>query len=285
MGALPQGRFVTLNDGLQLHYIEAGFPEAGYPEAGSGEPVVFIHGSGPGASGHSNFKQNYPVFAAAGHRVIVPDLPGYGASDKPETTYDLDFFVTALSGLLDALDIPRCVLVGNSLGGAIALKLALDQPQRVSRLILMAPGGLMEKEQYYQQMEGIQKMGAAFANGELNDAAGMRRLLGLQLYDASGISDETVAERVAVVRQQPRCVLSTMQVPNLAPRLSELQCPILGFWGVNDKFCPASGAQTLMDACRNIRFVLLSECGHWVMVEHRELFNRTCLDFLAEGRQ
>ncbi len=280
MGALPQGRFVTLNDGLQLHYLEAGCPEAG-----SGEPVVFIHGSGPGASGHSNFKQNYPVFAEAGYRVIVPDLPGYGASAKPETVYDLDFFVNALSGLLDALDIPRCVLVGNSLGGAIALKLALDQPQRVSKLILMAPGGLMEKEQYYQQMEGIQKMGAAFANGELNDAAGMRRLLGLQLYDASGLSDETVEERVAVVLQQPRCVLSTMQVPNLAPRLSELQCPILGFWGVNDKFCPASGAQTLMAACRNIRFVLLSECGHWVMVEYRELFNRSCLDFLAEGRQ
>ena len=280
MGALPQGRFVTLNDGLQLHYLEAGCPEAG-----SGEPVVFIHGSGPGASGHSNFKQNYPVFAEAGYRVIVPDLPGYGASAKPETIYDLDFFVAALSGLLDALDIPRCVLVGNSLGGAIALKLALDQPQRVAKLILMAPGALMEKEQYYQQMEGIQKMGAAFANGELNDAAGMRRLLGLQLYDASTISDETVAERVAVVLQQPRCVLSTMQVPNLSSRLGELQCPILGFWGVNDKFCPASGVQTLMAACRDIRFVLLSECGHWVMVEYRELFNRTCLDFLAERRK
>ncbi|MFG5859628.1 alpha/beta fold hydrolase [Metapseudomonas sp. CR1201] len=274
MGALPQGRFVTLPDGLRLHYLEAG----------EGEPVVFIHGSGPGASGHSNFKQNYPVFEQSGYRVIVPDLPGYGLSDKPETQYTLDFFVAALSGLLDALDIPRCVLVGNSLGGAIAIKLALDAPRRVSRLVLMAPGGLMEKEQYYLQMEGIQKMGAAFANGELNDAEGMRRLLALQLYDASLISDETVSERVAVVQQQPRCVLSTMQVPNMAARLSELSCPILGFWGMNDKFCPSSGAQTMLEACRNIRFVMLSECGHWVMVEHRELFNRTSLDFLAEGR-
>ncbi|MBT8765999.1 alpha/beta fold hydrolase [Metapseudomonas boanensis] len=275
MGALPQGRFVTLPDGLRLHYLEAG----------EGEPVVFIHGSGPGASGHSNFKQNYPVFESAGYRVIVPDLPGYGASDKPETAYTLDFFVNALSSLLDALDIQRCVLVGNSLGGAIALKMALDQPKRVSRLVLMAPGGLMEKEQYYLQMEGIQKMGAAFANGELNDAVGMRRLLSLQLFDASLISDETVAERVAVVQQQPRCVLTTMQVPNMAARLGELNCPILGFWGMNDKFCPSSGAQTMLEACRNIRFVMLSECGHWVMVEHRELFNRTCLDFLAEGRR
>jgi 4,5:9,10-diseco-3-hydroxy-5,9,17-trioxoandrosta-1(10),2-diene-4-oate hydrolase len=274
MGALPQGRFVTLPDGLRLHYLEAG----------EGEPVVFIHGSGPGASGHSNFKENYPVFAKFGYRAIVPDLPGYGRSDKPDTQYTLDFFVNALTGLLDALDIQSCVLVGNSLGGAIAIKMALDLPKRVSRLVLMAPGGLMEKEQYYLQMEGIQKMGAAFANGELNDAAGMRRLLSLQLYDASLISDETVNERVEVVQQQPRCVLSTMQVPNMASRLAELSCPILGFWGMNDKFCPSSGAQTMLEACSNIRFVMLSECGHWVMVEHRELFNRTCLDFIAEGR-
>lgn len=272
MAALPQGHFVTLNDGLRLHYLDNG----------SGDAVLFIHGSGPGASGHSNFKQNYPEFAAAGHRVLVPDLPGYGASDKPETDYTLDFFVDALFGLLDALDIARCTLVGNSLGGAIAIRMALDQPQRIARLVLMAPGGLMEKEQYYLQMEGIQKMGAAFANGELNDAAGMRRLLSLQLFDATQISDETVHERVAVVKEQPRCVLTRMQVPNLSAQLAGLSCPILGFWGMNDKFCPASGAQTLMQACRNIRFVLLSECGHWVMVEHRALFNREVLAFLAE---
>ena len=279
MSASAQGHFVTLPDGLQLHYLDIGGRDIG-----SGEPVIFIHGSGPGASGHSNFKQNYPVFAAAGYRIIVPDLPGYGASDKPDTLYTLDFFVAALSGLLDALDIQRCVLVGNSLGGAIAIKLALDQPQRVSRLVLMAPGGLMEKEQYYLQMEGIQKMGAAFAKGELHDAGGMRRLLALQLFDESLISDETVNERVAVVRQQPVCVLSTMQVPNMTSRLGELQCPILGFWGMNDKFCPVSGAQTMMQHCQNIRFVLLSECGHWVMVEHRELFNRECLAFFEEAR-
>lgn len=274
MGASAQGHVVTLPEGLQLHY----------QDVGTGEAVVFIHGSGPGASGHSNFKLNYPQFAEAGYRAIVPDLPGYGASSKPETVYSLDFFANALSGLLDTLDIQRCVLVGNSLGGAIAIKLALDQPQRVSRLILMAPGGLMEKEQYYLQMEGIQKMGAAFAAGELKDAAGMRRLLSLQLFDPTLISDETIEERVAVVQQQPTCVLTSMQVPNLAARLGELQCPILGFWGMNDKFCPASGAQTMLEACSRIRFVMLSECGHWVMVEHRALFNRECLAFLAEAR-
>ncbi|BBR54546.1 MULTISPECIES: alpha/beta fold hydrolase [Pseudomonas] len=274
MGAAAQGHKVRLADGLQLHY----------QDVGTGEAVVFIHGSGPGASGHSNFKRNYPQFAAAGYRAIVPDLPGYGASDKPQTAYTLDFFVEALLGLLDALDIQRCTLVGNSLGGAIAIAIALRQPQRVARLVLMAPGGLMDKAQYYLQMEGIQRMAAAFASGELRDAAGMRRLLGLQLFDPSLIDDDTVAERVAVVAEQPPCVLSTMEVPNMAEQLSQLACPILGFWGMNDKFCPVSGANTLMQACQRIRFVLLSECGHWVMVEHRELFNRECLAFLAEGR-
>lgn len=214
----------------------------------------------------------------------MPDLPGYGASDKPQTAYTLDFFVEALLGLLDALDIQRCTLVGNSLGGAIAIAIALRQPQRVARLVLMAPGGLMDKAQYYLQMEGIQRMAAAFASGELRDAAGMKRLLGLQLFDPSLIDDDTVAERVAVVAEQPPCVLSTMEVPNMAEQLPQLACPILGFWGMNDKFCPVSGANTLMQACQRIRFVLLSECGHWVMVEHRELFNRECLAFLAEGR-
>jgi 4,5:9,10-diseco-3-hydroxy-5,9,17-trioxoandrosta-1(10),2-diene-4-oate hydrolase len=143
----------------------------------------------------------------------------------------------------------------------------------------------MDKEQYDLQMEGIQKMGAAFARGELHDADGMRRLLTLQLFDESLISAETVNERVAVVHEQPVCVLSTMQVPNMTERLKELQCPILGFWGMDDKFCPVSGAQTMMQLCRNIRFVLLSECGHWVMVEYRELFNRECLFFFQEGQR
>ncbi|MFC6672092.1 alpha/beta fold hydrolase [Marinobacterium aestuariivivens] len=271
---LPTGQLLQVGKGLELHYHDAG----------QGLPVIFIHGSGPGASGWSNFKQNYPLFAEAGYRAIVPDLPGYGLSSKPETEYVLDLFVEALFGLVDELGLERYALVGNSLGGAIAIKMALDRPQQVSRLILMAPGGLMEKEAYFQQMEGIQKMAAAFMGGEL-DHDGMRRLLGLQLFDPSLITDEIVNERVAVVQNQPRCVLSTMQVPNMAGRLDELQCPVLGFWGQNDKFCPVSGVQTMMEACSRIRFVQLSQCGHWVMVEHRDLFNRECIDFLDEGEE
>ena len=137
----PQDRIAELPDGMRLHYLDSG----------QGPVVVWLHGSGPGASGHSNFKGNYPAFAAAGFRNIVLDLPGFGRSDKPaDAHYNLDFFVSRLSAFLDVLGIERCTLLGNSLGGAIALGQALARPELVERLILMAPGGVEERETYFQ---------------------------------------------------------------------------------------------------------------------------------------
>ena len=77
--------------------------------------------------------------------------------------------------------------------------------------------------------------------------------------------------------------MSTLQVPHLAPRLGELTCPVLGWWGIDDQFCPPSGATTLARECKDARVVTLSRCGHWVMVEHTDLFNRWTLEFLAES--
>jgi 4,5:9,10-diseco-3-hydroxy-5,9,17-trioxoandrosta-1(10),2-diene-4-oate hydrolase len=266
---IPEGKYLRKPSGLDIHYHEAG----------SGTPVVFIHGSGPGASGYSNFKQNYPVFAAAGHRVVVPDLPGYGLSSKPEDAqYTLDFFVAALHEFLTALDIGRCVLLGNSLGGAIAMKYALDHPDAVTKLILMAPGGLEEREVYFR-MEGITSMVNAFSGGVI-DTAGMRRLLSLLLFDPALINDDLLAERVGVCALQPRSVLETMRVPNLTSRLHEITCPVLGFWGVDDLFCPSSGAAKVVANVARSRFITVNRCGHWVQLEHQAMFDRACLDFL-----
>ncbi len=220
---IPEGKYAVTDGGLSIHYHEAG----------SGEPIVFLHGSGPGASGYSNFKGNYPVFAASGYRAIVPDLPGFGLSSKPDTNYVLDFFVEAAHGLVSKLGLERCTLLGNSLGGAIALKYTLDHPNIVSRLILMAPGGLEELPAYLQ-MEGIRKMIEVFSAGPM-DTESMRRLLTLQLHDPSHITAELLAERVGVCATQPRTVLSTMRVPNLAERLGEIRCQ-----------CWASGGSTIV---------------------------------------
>jgi len=271
--SIPEQQYADLPNGLRIHYQE---------EGKASRAVVFIHGSGPGASGFSNFKGNFRWIAHHGFRCIVPDLPGYGLSAKPvDRAYVLDFFVETLRQLLDTLRVDRCVLIGNSLGGAIAMKLALDQPHRVGQLVLMGPGGLEEREVYFR-MEGIQRMMTDFAGGAL-DRQGMRRLLTLLVHDPCHVTEELLDERVPIVNMQPKEVLSTMRVPNLTERLPELRMPVLGFWGVNDRFCPASGAMKILEHCPNARFTLLNRCGHWVMVEHVDLFNHTTLDFLRRN--
>lgn len=278
---IPQGRYLTLPEGLTLQGLSLHFHDEAPSSATGKLPIVFLHGSGPGASGYSNFKGNYPAFVAHGHRVIVPDLPGYGLSAKPaDAQYVLDYFVAALRSLLLSLDVRRCIVVGNSLGGAIAIKYALDYPQDVARLVLMAPGGVEERETYFQ-MEGIQRMVALFAGRQLN-AVTMRELMSLLVHDPVHITDALIAERLPICDTQPPAVLATMRVPNMTERLQELACPVLAFWGTGDRFNPVSGANKLLDHCPDARCLLVNRCGHWVMVEHRDMFNRECVAFFDE---
>lgn len=267
---LPTGRYVTLDNNLTLHYLDIG----------AGPIVVWLHGSGPGASGHSNFKGNYPVFAENGYRNIVLDLPGFGRSDKPDdVNYDLAFFVSSLQGFLDKAGIDRCTLLGNSLGGAIALGATLAYPERVEKLILMAPGGVEERETYFQ-MPGILRMVEVFGQGPMG-VEQMRQVMSLQLFDSNQLDEALLQERAAVAVTQPGNLFSSMLVPNMTEQLNEIQVPILGFWGTNDQFNPPAGAFKVLDNAPNARFIMLNRCGHWVQVEHQALFNRECVNFLS----
>lgn len=269
---LPAGQYVDLKNGIKLHYLDVG----------TGPVVLWLHGSGPGASGHSNFKTNYPAFVEAGYRNIVLDLPGFGRSDKPDDIeYHLEFFVECLNQFLETTGIERCTLLGNSLGGAIALGQALTYPDSVERLILMAPGGVEERETYFQ-MEGIKRMVEVYGQGPMG-VNEMRQVMKLQLFDASQLEDSLLAERAAVAATQPANLFSTMLVPNMTERLGELRCPILGFWGSNDRFNPPAGMFKFLQHAPQARFLMLNRCGHWVQVEHTDLFNRSCLDFLQRG--
>ena len=276
-GGLPEGNYTEIDGGHRMHWLEAGEGE---------RTLVFLHGSGPGASGHSNFKGNYPWFAERGFRVIVPDQIGYGFSDKPrEVEYHIDFFVTALMQTLDAAGVDKFTPIGNSLGGAVALRMALDHPERIEALILMAPGGIEEQEAYFT-MPGMQAMREFFTSGidpqelEEKDMAAMLEHL---VHDPSHVTPELAAERLHVYRTQHPGVVGTMKVPNITARLGEIKCPVLGFWGANEGFMPLSGIETLAKGCSEARVIVQSGCGHWFMVEHVELFNRSCLDFLREG--
>lgn len=274
---IPEGRYVDIG-------VLAGAPQrVHFHDQGEGEAVIFLHGAGAGASGYSNFKGNYPVFAEAGFRAIVPDLLGFGLSSKTEqpAQYDLDFFVAGIKGLVDALGLRRVTLLGNSLGGAVALGYALQHPQDVARLILMAPGGVEEFETYLA-MPGIANMFAVYQSGKTG-AEAMRAIMTMQLWDPSLLTDDIINERAPIALTQTPASRQRLYVPNLTAELGRLQCPVFGFWGMNDQFNPVGGAMKLMENCPQARIVLVNRCGHWVQVEHREMFNRACLDFLRHG--
>ncbi len=271
--AVPEGKYADVGVGIRMHYHEAGSGDRG--------AVLFVHGSGPGASGWSNFKGNYPLLAERGYRTIVPDTMGYGYSTKPEEgAFSLDDVAAQYKSLLDSVGVDRVTVIGNSQGGAIAITMALNYPNLVAKLVLMAPGGL-ETRATYMEMEGIKAMIRVLYKEGISKET-MRKVFRLQLHDESKITDEVIEERFQVAVTQHEDNIARIRVTNQEDRLSEVQCPVLCFWGANDKFCPPSGASKIASRCPNSRTVLISSCGHWVMVEYAKLFNQLTLQFLED---
>ncbi|MCB2065445.1 MAG: alpha/beta fold hydrolase [Erythrobacter sp.] len=262
-------------------YRVAGGHDIHVQEAGSGPAVVFIHGSGPGASGASNFRGNIDAFVDAGFRVILPDLIGYGQSSKPEgIDYTLQLFTDTLYDALRQHGIDQAVLVGNSLGGGIALLMTLDHPEFASKLVLMAPGCVAERESYFV-MPGIAKMVSNFGSDDFNLAEQKRLVSNLVHPDfVANIPDSLIEERFAVARTQPKDVLMRMRTPDLSPRLGEITQPIFVLWGLNDEFCPEAHARLFLDHCDDVRAITFGRTGHWVQVERAAEFNRYSIDFI-----
>ncbi|MCB9683232.1 MAG: alpha/beta fold hydrolase [Alphaproteobacteria bacterium] len=274
--ALPTGTFVDVGDGLRLHLHDVG--------AGTeGSPILWLHGSGPGASGWSNFGPNAEVLQVHGYRSILLDSLGYGRSDRPvDRAYELEEMAGRAVAAMDALGIDRFTIVGNSQGGAQAIRIALDHPDRVDRLVLMAPGGL-ESRDTYMALSGIRSMMRCIYGPEGITPDGMVKLFSKQVFDAAHVPHDVIALRYEVAATQPRHVFESMRVPDQSERLGELAMPVLALWGMDDVFCPPSGALKIAERVGNARVVLLTRCGHWVMVEHADVFNRTLLDFLRHG--
>jgi 4,5:9,10-diseco-3-hydroxy-5,9,17-trioxoandrosta-1(10),2-diene-4-oate hydrolase len=271
---VPEGHYASLPNGYRIHYLDEGH----------GPVVVFLHGSGNGACGYSNFKGNYPELVKAGYRVIVPDIIGFGYSDKPDNVeYPLSFFVECVKQTLDVIGVDHYTLLGNSLGGAIALGFALEHPKNVERLILMAPGGVSDMPEYLA-MPGMAAMFKLFNSGEPVTEARMKEFFRKAfVVNPDIVTDDLVRERLALMKLQNPQVMKTMKVPNMTERLPDINAPTLALWGLNENMMPDVGILRLAKGLPNCRMVLVPQCGHWVMMEHRELFNRTVLDFLKNG--
>lgn len=277
MAANPEtSQFHEVTPERLIHYTDHA------PIGASNGTAIFIHGSGPGASGWSNFKHNVSAFQEAGYRCIVYDQWGYGKTSKPQDVdHTLDFFVDGLVSLMDSADVANAVLVGNSLGGAVALGLALRHPERVEKLILMAPGGIESREDYFS-MPGIQAMVKYPMGSPEFTKDVLAQLLTQLVYDPVKVDAELVDERWATLETQNAHVLATMQIPDLSDQLASIDINTLVFWGTEDRFCPASGTWKILQMKGNVQAELVNYCGHWVMSEYPDLFNERCLSFLSK---
>ena len=262
-------------------------------EAGSGAPVVMLHGGGPGASGVSNYSRNIDALAHQ-FRVIVPDLPGYGRSTKGVDQSDpFGYLADMIRGLLDELGIATAHLIGNSYGGAAALRLALETPHRVDRLVLMGPGGigttrgaptagLKSLLSYYSGTgPSRDKLEAFIRNYLVYDGASVPDALIDTRYAAS-VDPEVVADP-PLRRPSGPMALRTLWRMDLTrdKRLKHLQTPTLVLWGRDDKVNRPSGGPMLANLMPNAELVMTSRTGHWMQWERAELFNRMAVDFLS----
>ena len=274
----PVGRFATVRDGLRLHYHEFGERTPDQPS------LLFLHGSGPGASGYSNFRHNWPAMVAAGHHALVVDYLGYGHSDKPsDFRYTNVNQVALLHDFLVELGIKQVVPVGNSLGGFLGLQYALTHPDRVPRLICMAPGGIEDVADWIHESPGLQAMGAAVRRPEAFTRESFRELLTLIVKDPVHLTDQVIDERLPIARTQPTAVYSTMEYTPIWHDLGAIRVPVLGFWGYHDRFLPVRHALVMQEKIPDCRMILSNRAGHWFMIEEPALFNDACIQFLSEA--
>ncbi|RZU74403.1 2-hydroxy-6-oxonona-2,4-dienedioate hydrolase/4,5:9,10-diseco-3-hydroxy-5,9,17-trioxoandrosta-1(10),2-diene-4-oate hydrolase [Micromonospora kangleipakensis] len=271
--------------------VRVGARDIAVTERGAGEAVVLLHGGGPGASGMSNYARNVDALAQR-FRVIVPDLPGYGRSSKHIDQSDpFGDLAGAVRGLLDALGIDRAHLVGNSYGGAAALRLTLDRPDRVGRLVLMGPGGIGTTRR--PPTPGLKRL-LAYYGGEGPTRAKLERFIRADLvYDGTAVPAEMIEERYQasidpeVVANPPLrrpAGLRTLLRMDLLrdKRLSGAATPTLVLWGADDKVNRPSGGLLLAERMPRCDQYLVARTGHWVQWERPDLFNSLTAAFLSE---
>ncbi|WP_248741619.1 MULTISPECIES: alpha/beta hydrolase family protein [unclassified Pseudomonas] len=275
---------------LTSRTVQVGRRQIFISETGVGHPLLMLHGGGAGASGLSNYSRNIESLAGQ-FRVIVVDMPGYGRSTKGVDRKDpFGDLAGAMLGLLDTLNISSAHVVGNSLGGACALRMALDAPGRVSALVLMGPGGVNTTRSL--PTPGL-KLLLDYYNGEGPTLAKITRFIREYLvYDGSQVSDEMIRERFEASIDPQVVAAPPLRRPTGIPRFSRwdftrdsrlqhCQVPTLVLWGADDKVNRPSGGEALRSRMPDCNLYLFSRTGHWVQWERADEFNSVTLAFLA----
>jgi pimeloyl-ACP methyl ester carboxylesterase len=283
-------RTITV-DGVKLHYLSGG----------NGSPLVLVHGLGSSAA--VEFYYNLEPLAAR-HRVIAIDLPGFGQSDKPALDYTIDIFVKAGSDLMASEGLPRAAVMGVSMGGRVALGLALTAPEQVERLILVDALGVGPPRRVlaYRILltKGLGELtlsGTARALRRMNPAT-IRRFWGWYLNRPGGVdsiwSNQRIADHGALLSRPEYRAAYLSALRSIAgmrslrdgvvveARLSELRMPTLLVWGRHDHIFPPSHAESALKRLPNGRVEIFEDSGHTPQMEEPDRFNRLVLEFLEE---
>ncbi len=253
-----------------------------YHDVGEGEPVLLIHGSGPGVSAWANWRLTIPELAKR-YRVIAPDMVGFGYTERPgDIEYSMDTWVAHAIGLMDALGLERLSVVGNSFGGALALGLAVHHSQRIDRQVLMGSVGVS-----FPITDGLDKVW-----GYEPSIQNMRELLDIFAYDRSLVSDELAELRYKASIQPGFQESFSAMFP--APRqrwvdamaftreqISAINKKTLIIHGREDRVIPFQNALTLFDWIPSAELHAFGQCGHWTQIEHADRFNKLVADFLG----
>jgi len=264
--------------------------EIAYHDVGEGPVVVLLHGSGPGVTGWANFGANLPALSQS-LRCIVVDQPGFGASTRP-ATYDRNYLriaAEAVGGLLDVLGLDQVALLGNSMGGDVAVRYTLDHPERVSKLMLMGPGGTGATILGPSPSEGITRLMEFNAEPTRERMAAWVRTM---LFDSRLATDELIDARMAAAKE-PGAVknlqdaYATFYNPAMAEpvplwgEVHRIRQPVLLCWGRDDRVAPVEGALFPARRMAKADLRIYSRCGHWVQIERKADFERAAIEFLG----
>lgn len=263
--------------------IHAGAIQTNYHDIGQGEPVLLIHGSGPGVSAWANWRLNIPALAEK-LRVLAPDMVGFGFTERPDgIQYNMDTWIKHAIDFLDALGIEKAHIVGNSFGGALALALAIRNPNRVNKIVLMGSAGV-----HFELTEALDAVW-----GYTPSIENMKKMLDYFAYDRSLVSDELAELRYkASIRPGVQEAYSAMfpaprqrWVDALASKeedIKKIQNESLIIHGREDRVLPYGNALKLFELIDRAQLHMFGRCGHWTQIEHAKTFNWLVTNFLAQ---
>lgn len=257
--------------------------------AGGGPPAILVHGLG---ASWGWWRPNIDPLAGV-HRLFVLDLPGHGLSDGLDGGYNLAWGGQFLNDFMTALGLARAAIVGQSMGGLLALEMALRWPERVTRLVLVDSAGLGKELCWLLRALTIPLMGELMV---APTQSSVRVLMDWLFYNPRSAPEGFFAD-LCQERQRPevkRTLLGILRsgvnwrglLPSatVAERLRQLKVPTLILWGVEDRIIPVAHAYTAHRLIPSSELHMVAACGHCPQLERPDEFNEVVLDFLSGDR-